>query len=95
MGFTSFHGDCGSRSQFIEFSHCFNLHKWPLDMQRSNNDKSYISINIGEQLFRCGHDIKENKHLTWESANISIELILAAKDWWEENKEKKKKYRWS
>lgn len=36
ISFTHFHNDCGYHSQFLEWSHCFNLHKWLLDMQRSN-----------------------------------------------------------
>lgn len=84
ISFTYFHNNCGFHFQFIEWSHRFNLHKWPLDMQRSNYVKSKISIDIGEQLFRYVHDVKENKCPTREFANISIELIMAAEEWWEE-----------
>lgn len=49
-------------------------------MQRSNYIKSKISIDIGEQLFRYVHDVKENKCPTREFANISIELIMAAEE---------------
>lgn len=80
ISFTYFHNDCGFHFQFIEWSHRFNLHKWPLDMQRSNYVKSKISIDIGEQLFRYVHDVKENKCPTREFANISIELIMAAEE---------------